>query len=172
MASLIENLCSFLEQENSEYEKLLELSMQKTPAIIEGDVEKLGKITDEEQIIVGHINSLDKQREQVMKDVASVLNKDVTTLKLDQLTVMLASRPAEAGRLSEIHRRLKLTMDQMVRVNNHNRDLIERSLEMVEYDMNVIKSLKAAPETANYDRNAFNSGSNLGAGAGAFDARQ
>ena len=35
MASLVENLIDLLEQENSEYEKLLELSMKKTPVIIE-----------------------------------------------------------------------------------------------------------------------------------------
>ena len=53
MASLVENLIDLLEQENSEYEKLLELSMKKTPVIIEGDISKLEEITDEEQIIVG-----------------------------------------------------------------------------------------------------------------------
>ena len=90
MASLMENLISLLEQENDEYEKLLELSMQKTPVIIEGDISKLEKITDEEQIIVGKVNRLDKEREQVMQDIATVLNKDVQTLKLGKLTALLS----------------------------------------------------------------------------------
>ena len=62
MASLMENLMDLLEKENSEYEKLLELSMEKTPVIIEGNVEKLEKITDDENIIVSRVNMLDKQR--------------------------------------------------------------------------------------------------------------
>ena len=67
MASLMENLMDLLEKENSEYEKLLELSMEKTPVIIEGNIEKLEKITDDENIIVSRVNMLDKQRMQAMQ---------------------------------------------------------------------------------------------------------
>ena len=172
MASLIDHLIDILEKENSEYELLLELSMKKTPIIVEGDIAKLNQITDEEQSIVGNVNRFDKERESIMQDIAKVVNKDVQSLKLDQLIVMLASKPEEQGKLSNIHRKLKNTMNQMVRVNNHNKNLIEKSLEMVAYDMNVIKSLKAAPETANYDKSAYNAGENLGTGNGAFDAKQ
>ena len=72
MASLMENLMDLLERENSEYEKLLELSMEKTPVIIEGNIEKLEKITDDENIIVSRVNMLDKQRMQAMQDIANV----------------------------------------------------------------------------------------------------
>lgn len=172
MASLMENLMDLLEQENSEYEKLLELSMNKTPVIIEGNIEMLEKITDDENVIVGRVNSLDKQREQVMKDIAAVLNKDVQNLKLTQLTLLLAGRPQEQKRLAAIHTKLKITTEQLVRVNEHNRDLIARSLEMVQYNMNVVKSLKTAPETANYTRGAYNAGSTIGGGQKSFDAKQ
>ena len=63
-------------------------------------------------------------------------------------------------------------MNQMVRVNNQNRELIQSSLEMVQYNMNVLKSMKAAPETANYTREAFNSGSTMGYEQKGFDAKQ
>ena len=157
MASLMENLMDLLEQENSEYEKLLELSMQKTPTIIEGDIEKLNKITDEEQIIVGKVNRLDKEREKIMKDIATVLNKDVQILKLSHLITLLAEKPAQQNRLSAIHTKLKINTDQMVRVNNRNRELIQSSLDKVQYNMNILKSMKAAPETANYTKGAYNS---------------
>jgi flagellar biosynthesis/type III secretory pathway chaperone len=172
MASLMENLMDLLEKENSEYEKLLELSMQKTPVIIQGDIANLEKITDEEQIIVSSVNRLDKEREKVMNDIATVLNKDVQTLKLSLLITLLAERPAEQRRLSDIRRKLKITMDQMMRVNEHNRELIQSSLEMIQYNMNVLKSMKAAPETANYTRDAFNSGTTMGSNQKRFDAKQ
>lgn len=132
----------------------------------------LEKITDDENVIVGRVNSLDKQREQVMKDIAAVLNKDVQELKLTQLTLLLAERPQEQKRLAAIHTKLKITTEQLVRVNEHNRDLITRSLEMVQYNMNVVKSLKTAPETANYTRGAYNAGSTIGGGQKSFDAKQ
>ena len=59
MASLIENLISVLEQENSEYEVLLELSRKKTPVIVKGDIERLQEITDEEQNIIDRIHALE-----------------------------------------------------------------------------------------------------------------
>lgn len=172
MASLMENLIDLLEQENSEYEKLLQLSMNKTPVIIEGDVKKLEQITDEENVIVGRVSQLDKKREAVMKDIATVLNKDVQDLKLDKLAAMLSGRPQEQKKLSEIHTKLKITMDQMVRVNEHNRDLIARALEMVQYNMNVVKSMKTAPETANYTKGAYNAGNTIGNSQSSFNAKQ
>lgn len=172
MASLMENLMDLLEEEKGEYDKLLELSMQKTPVIIEGNLEKLEKITDEEQIIVGRVNRLDKEREKVMKDIATVLNKDVQTLKLGQLVKLLSERPKQRDRLSQIHVGLKLTLNQMVRVNDRNRELIQTSLEMVQYNMNVLKSMKAAPETANYTKDAYSSGSMMGSVQKGFDAKQ
>ena len=81
MASLMENLISILKDEADRYEELLELSIRKTPIIVSGDLEGLQKITDEEQDIVAKINHLDTRREEVTKDIANVLNKDVNKLK-------------------------------------------------------------------------------------------
>ena len=39
MASLLENLIDVLDQENTEYEKLVVLSDRKTPVIIQGDID-------------------------------------------------------------------------------------------------------------------------------------
>ena len=63
-------------------------------------------------------------------------------------------------------------MQQMVRVNEQNRELIESSLEMVQFDMNVLQAMKTAPETANYTKEAYSSGDVMGNNAGGFDAKQ
>ncbi len=172
MASLIENLIDVLDKESSEYEELLGLSIKKTPIIIKGSLEELQAITDEEQVVVSRINQLEKTRTQVMKDIANVMNKDVKTLKLVNLIQMLESRPQESGRLAEIHDRLKLVTANMQRVNDQNRELISNAMEMVEFDMNLLQSVKTAPETANYNRGAYTSGALMGVGQTGFDAKQ
>ena len=48
--------------------------------------------------------------------------------------------------------------------------LLRHAMEMVEFDLTLLKSLKQAPETANYDKNAYNTGEILG-GSG-FDTKQ
>ena len=91
MASLMENLIDVLNKESSEYEVLLGLSQKKTPVIIAGDLEALQQITDDEQRIVTKVTSLEKKRVEVTGDIANVLNKDVTTLKLSDLIAMLTA---------------------------------------------------------------------------------
>lgn len=172
MASLMENLISVLQDEGDAYEELLELSMKKTPIIVSGDLEGLQKITDEEQNVVARINHLDAKREEVTKDIANVLNKDVTKLKLADIINMLSQRPVEQKQLSDAHDKLKSVTGHMARINEHNRDLIQQSLEMVEFDLNLIQAMKSAPQTANYTRGAYNSGAVMGRSNGGFDAKQ
>ena len=172
MASLMENLMDVLEQEQVVYEELLQLSMKKTPILIKGDTEALQKITDEEQVIIDKVNHLDKTRQEVMKDVANVINKDVETLKIGHLIQMLDKRPQEQKRLSYINDKLKETVEKMRRVNEQNKALIESSLEMVAFDINLLQSLRRAPETANYNKGALNAGNVMSPQAGKFDAKQ
>lgn len=172
MASLMENLISVLEEEGKAYEELLELSVKKTPIIVGGDLEGLQRITDEEQEVVARVNRLDAKREEVTKDIANVLNKDVTKLKLIDIINMMAQRPVEQKKLAAAYDRLKEAAGQMEKVNEQNKDLIQCSLEMVEFDLNLIQSMKSAPQTANYNRGAYSSGTFMGRSSGGFDAKQ
>lgn len=172
MASLMENLIDILNRESSEYENLLELSMKKTPVIVAGDLEGLQKITDEEQIVVSRINHLEKLRIEDIKDIANVLNKDVKTLKLTNLIEMLEGRPAERQQLADVHDRLQSAVHRVQLINNQNGELISQALEMVEFDMNLLQSMKSAPETADYNRGAYSAGNSMGISRSGFDAKQ
>lgn len=172
MASLMENLIEVLELESSEYENLLGLSMKKTPVIVAGNTEELAKITDEEQIVVSRINHLEEKRQEVFADVANVINKDVNTLMLADLVEMMKSRPNEQQKLAKVHDRLSAAVHDVKKVNEQNRILIQNALEMVEFDMNMLQAMKAAPETANYNRGAYNTGEHMGVGGAGFDAKQ
>ena len=168
----MENLIEVLRSESSEYEGLLELSQEKTSYIVKGDLEKLQKITDEEQEWIGRLNRLEKKRVEVTADIANVLNKDVTTLKLTNLIEMMATRPSEQKQLSDAVDRLQKVVREMQTVNERNRDLIQHSLELVEFDMNLLQSMKAAPQTANYNKGAYSTGNTMGVNYRGFDAKQ
>lgn len=172
MASLMENLIETLEKESSEYEVLLGLSEKKTPIIVKGDLEALQKITDEEQIVVSRIHHLEQARMDVTKDIANVINKDVETLKLKNLIQMLEGRPKEQKKLQEVHDKLQKVIHRMQAVNSQNRDLINHALELVAFDMNLLQAMKAAPETANYNKGAYSAGSVIGTEKSGFDAKQ
>ena len=95
MASLVETLIDVLNQEDAQYQKLIELSSQKTMVIVRADLEGLQRITDDEQLIVEEINSLEKTRTQTMNEIAKILNTDVTGLKLKVLISLLGKSPKE-----------------------------------------------------------------------------
>ncbi len=172
MASLIEELIETLNKENEQYEKLLEMSKRKSAVIVSRDIPALEKITDDEQIVVSDIASLDAKRAQVTADIANVINKDVETLKLSVLIELLSKQPDEQRKLSQIHDKLKRTVESVRAINESNKQLIDQSLEMVEFDLNMIQSLRQAPETANYGRRGYGTGDVLGSFSGGFDAKQ
>ncbi len=172
MASLMENLIDVLNRECTEYEGLLDLSQKKTPIIAGGNLEDLQKITDDEQNVVIRINHLEKQRVEVTKDIANVLNRDVEELKLSNLIEMLAARPVEQEKLTVAHDRLQIAVRNLQRVNEQNKELLTNALEMVEFEMTLLQSMKAAPETANYNRGAYNAGNTMGVTSNGFDAKQ
>jgi flagellar biosynthesis/type III secretory pathway chaperone len=62
-------------------------------------------------------------------------------------------------------------VEELRQVSAHNRDLLQQSLEMTEYSINLIQSMNQAPETANYNKNTY-SGSTLGESHSSFDAKQ
>ena len=62
MASLIDTLIDVLGQEDAEYKKLLELSNNKTKAIVGADIERLQDILVQEQARIDAINKLEQQR--------------------------------------------------------------------------------------------------------------
>ncbi len=168
----MENLIAVLDRESIEYEELLELSRRKTPIIVRGDLEALQKITDEEQGLVGRISHLDKQRAGITADIANVLNKDVSILTLPNLITMMSARPAEQKALAQAHDRLREAVRGLQRVNEQNSELLANALEMVEFEMNLMQAMHSAPETANYNRGAYNAGSVMGVNSKGFDARQ
>lgn len=172
MASLVENLVETLEGENSEYQQLLELSRGKTQVIVKGDLDELTHITDDEQDIVSRISSLEKKRTEIMKSIAKILNTDVEGLKLENLISLLDKAPKDQKALAAVHDKLKLTLQEMKMINERNEQLLSSAIEMVDFNLSLLQAMKQAPETANYNKGAYNTGSVLANSSGSFDAKQ
>lgn len=156
MASLIEVLINTLESENSEYEILLKLSKEKTPIIIEGDVNRLREIVAMEQVHTDKIVALEKKRTEAVKDIATVLNKDVNTLTVKTIIGLLKGQDEAQNKLSAAHDKLKRTLNDMVVVNEINRELVQDSLDFIEFNINFLNGISQMPETANYSNKAYN----------------
>lgn len=168
----MENLIDVLDSENAQYEKLVTLAEGKTSAIVAGDIENLGKIMEEEQEIVGRIQRMEKERDKFLADIANVVNRDVETLKLIDLIQMLESMPDQQRKLEDVQGNLRKTIDQLRELNGKNQLLISERLDMVNFNLDMIRAMKSAPQTANYSKDAYTNGQSLGIFHGGFDAKQ
>lgn len=171
MASLIEDLISTLEEENEIYTELIPIADNKTQVIAKNDLEQLQAITDKEQEVIDRVLKLEKRREEAIKNIGIVLGKNPSTLNIRTLIKILEKQPKEQEQLSKIHDSLKDTIQRLVEINNHNKSLIEQSLEMIEFNMNFIQSTRMSPGSNNYTKGA-NTFDAPASQTGMFDTKQ
>lgn len=175
MASLIENLITQLNEEYAVYQELLTVSMEKTPAIISNNLQRLTEVTEKEQLLVDTVTGMENSRRQTMANIATVLNKKSADLKVTDIVEFLESQPEFRDPLAEINEKLAKLAKKLQEVNAHNQNLIKEALSMIEYNINLLQNLNRAPETAEYSRDMFrgNTGYNQGdVSMGKFDAKQ
>lgn len=170
MASLVEDLLEELQTEAQTYQELLALSDSKRESIIKGKVEDLEKITATEEEISSRLKNLEKKRQNILNDMAVVLGHDGESLTVTEVIQQLGTQPKEQQTLTLARDRLVEVASQVQFANQQNSILLQQALEMVEFDLTLFKSLKQAPETANYNKSAYNTGDLLGGGS--FDTSQ
>ena len=125
-----------------------------------------------EQEVVATIRLLENKRMRAMEDIANVTGHKGDDLTLPKLIDLMKGRPEEQKRLAVVHDKLKTTLSNMQRINDQNRELLKNSLEMVEFEMNLLQTMKKAPETADYTKNAYSAGLTMGSGTKRFDSKQ
>ena len=170
MASLMQELLEVLEQEEKQYEKLIELNDIKRDYVIKANIDELGKVTTQEQEIASVLLNLSNKRGGILNDMATVLGKEPKDMTINKMIGYLESQPEEQKLLIERRDRLLEVGTQMRMLNQQNEALLNQALEMVEFDLTLLRSMRQAPETANYNRNAYNTGDLLGSSG--FDAKQ
>lgn len=170
MASLIEELITTLQQENDVYKEMIPIAKEKSNIIANNDLLALQEITDKEQVFVEKVMMLDKKREEIIGNIATVLCKDAKTLKIQEIIKLLEAQPKEQEKLSSVHVNLKNSINELMEFNNHNKSMIEQSLEIIEFNMNFIQSTRMSPGN-NYTKSAGQVNSVLPE-TGMFDAKQ
>lgn len=168
MASLVEELVNVLEAEKKIYVKLIGCEERKKDVLIAADVATLEEITTQEQLAGDELIAYSNQQIQILKDIATVLGRTEGKMTVTRLISLLDTQPKVQTQLTAARDSLLEAANQMKSLSDQNAVLIRQAIELNEFDMTLFKSLRQAPETANYDRSAYNTGSLLG-GSG-FDA--
>ena len=168
MASLVEELVNVLDAEKKIYTTLVGYEERKKDVLIAADVATLEEITTKEQLAGDDLIAYSNKQIQILKDIATVLGRTDGKMTVTRLISLLDTQPKVQEQLTEARDSLLNAANQMKTLSDQNAILIRQAIELNEFDMTLFKSLRQAPETANYDKSAYNTGSLLGGGG--FDA--
>lgn len=171
MASLMEELITTLDAEEILYRQLIPIEEDKTRAVIANDLESLQDIAVREHDLVDQTSAMEQKRERIAVDIATVLGKDPKTITLEQIAEALKNQPEDRKKLQVIHDRLKKTVARLQELNEQNKLLLKEAMEMVEFNMNVIRSTRMSSGSSNYSSSAAEV-EGMAPQHGIFDAKQ
>jgi len=140
-------------------------------AIVANDLAAIGRLSDEEQKLVDEVGVLETKRIRIANDIATVLGKPPGAMKLENMIDALKNQPKEQKILQELHDRLRRTISRLQDLNIRNKELLNQAMEMVEFNMNVIRSTRMYSGSSNYSSNAAQVDV-PDIEAGTFDAKQ
>lgn len=166
MAGLINQLIDIFESQIQIFSAILETSYAKKDAIIKNDIENLKKVTDEENLLVGKNSKIEKIKTQLYKDIAFVLNKKDEDINLTKL-IELTREQEECKKLIEIKEETEKVLKEMKKINDQNQDLINISLEHIDFTMNF---LRGAMSNEPYYRDS--TGNEINENRAMFDTKQ
>lgn len=170
MASLVDELIDVMKKENQLYIVLEDYGEEKRQILIKADVSALESLTELEQTTSDELLSASNRQTHILADIAAVLGKDPKEMTVTRLIELMETQPSVQKQLISVRDELMGTATRVIAKNQQNELLIQQAIEMTEFDITLFKSLRQAPETANYDRNAYSTGSVLGTSG--FDAKQ
>lgn len=170
MAGLVEELTMIMDQEAALYDRILDLNETKRDAITARDSVGLERITAQEEGYMFSLQELEKNRIRALSDMATVLGRDGEMISVNDVIEILSDNKEEQEALSKSRQNLIEKAKEVQFWNNQNQELLEVALKMVDFDLTLLKSMKQAPETGNYNNKAYNTGDLLGSSG--FDAKQ
>ena len=171
MASLMEEMMVTLDEEEKIYRQLIPIEQDKTRAIIASDLKTLQDITVAEHELVDRTSALEGKRERIVVDIATVLGKNPKTINLNEIVGILKNQPEDQKKLQKVHDRLRKTVLQLQDINDQNKELLKESIDMVEFNMNVIRSTRMSSGSSNYSSDASEV-AGMAPQHGMFDAKQ
>lgn len=112
---------------------MLALAQRQQTAIVDGDVETLTAVIDEQQQLVDHLNSLETERMTALVAIAAATGLDAGTATLSEIAGALPADRADALTRQGLELRVQaLALQQAQDVNErlleHSRTLVDRWL--------------------------------------------
>ena len=117
------------------YDNLAKIGERKRDALVTVDMEGLAKVLDEEQLAAAKIQRLEKERGNILKELAknNLAINDAT--KAEDFYKNAPSLAMEK-RLISLHKSLSKSVNRAVKIRDNNQILAQGALDAVKYHLN------------------------------------
>ena len=143
MAVIIYELIEVLEEQKECYEGLNQLAKYKEQAVVNKEIDLLEQVTHTEEQFIGRLSILDKKREVLMKDISIVTGMNYEQITLTAIAEKLQGQQEVTDQLLTLRDEIKGQLDEMKRQSELNKEIINQSLEFVDFMVNAISGMKS-----------------------------
>lgn len=152
MAGIIYDLVNILEQQKECYEGLYTLATYKTQAIVDKEIDFLQDVVNREEEFLGRMAILEKKRELTFKDIALVTGINPKTITVTIIIQKMGEHLDVSKTLIKLRDDLLKIINKVKKENDHNKLLLEQSIEFVNFSLTAITSTKFTPMEHNYTK--------------------
>jgi|GEM_PF-3523494 len=128
--AILQRLIRILSQEIVTYTKLLTSLEEKQQAIIQGEIENMKIITEQEQVILTDAKLTEKERNISIANLRTNTDEMKDVENLTQLIAVVETK--YHSRLSEIQKSLKDILEKVALKNEQNKFLLSHSIHFVQ----------------------------------------
>lgn len=141
MTAMWENFIVLLRQTLEIYEALLLLSRKKRQILVEVKPQELEQLTKQEELLIIKAGQLETARKAQVQEIITKLG---LSPEQSQLTTLIEHADSQtADKLEEISEEFTEIAAELVELNELNEKLIKQSLELVNYNINILSQNSA-----------------------------
>lgn len=133
----IATLLEMLEQLIELHQVLLVLAKEKTPVLVNNQVDELNSIVHKEHKLIKQVEELDRRRVQLTGEylISRGYNPDPRVRVSDLIKIVFKAEEKKA--LSDVQKRLFDSITELQKQNELNQKLIEQSLVFIDYTLDL-----------------------------------
>jgi len=132
------HLLILLKKEQDLYNEILELAKEKRQIIVEGKIKELEQMTKREQRMISMLLGVEKKRSAVVEGLV----KELGIGTVNNISELLEHLDVDTAReFLEIKESLSVSVKKLSNENDVNSKLIGQSLEIIDFNMNLLASI-------------------------------
>ncbi|HKL41091.1 MAG TPA: flagellar protein FlgN [Clostridia bacterium] len=149
MSEFVDQLVMALEKEEEIYQDILDLSLKKKQAIIDGDVKNLEKIVNKEKALAMSLIKLDNIRVRIVNEILKENNVD-SVENITELSEYI--NPMAKEKILKLKSKLNHVIKKVRNENELNKDLVEQQLDYIQFNIDLMTNVDLGSN--NYSKEA------------------